>query len=46
MFGRRYCACNKMTLLVAVIIASAFIPKNIFVDANEQQQAEQLGKEK
>lgn len=36
---------TSITLFVAVIIASAFIQKNIFVDANEQQQAEQqLGK--
>lgn len=54
MFGRRrYCVCNflemkytSITLLIAVIIASANIHKNIFVIANEQQQAEQLGNKK
>lgn len=53
MFGRRYCICDflemkytSITLLIAVIIASANIQKNIVVVANEQQQAEQLGKNK
>lgn len=51
MFGRRYCVCNflemkykSITLLIAVIIASGNFQKNIFVVANEQQLAEQLGK--
>lgn len=35
---------TSITLFVAVIIASANIQKNIIVIANEQQQAEQLGK--
>lgn len=35
---------TSITLFIAVIIASAHIQKNIFIDANEQQQAEQLGK--
>lgn len=35
---------TSITLLIAVIIASANIQKNIVVVANEQQQAEQLGK--
>ena len=51
MFGRRYCIYDflemkytSIALLIAVIIASANIQKNFFVIANEQQQAEQLGK--
>lgn len=35
---------TSIALIIAVIIASANIQKNIFVIANEQQQAEQLGK--
>lgn len=51
MFGRRYCVCDfhemkhtpTIVVFIVFIIASANIQRN-FVDANELQQAEQLGK--
>lgn len=52
MFGRRFCDWNfhemnqtPIVILIALFIASAHI-QNILVVANEQQQAEQLGKTK
>lgn len=47
MFGRRYCNFHEMNqmliILIAIFIASVQIQQNS-VSANEQQQAEQLGK--